>query len=115
MGIPDFFFEKFILKKKRISRRQQIKQQKHMANYPVGKALYDERWTVLHLLFKAKEYLSPMLCKCPFVLNVPHVETGPRVKISSCKLEKPVIEPAPPGLHSKWSIHYTTAARVEVI
>ena len=38
------------------------------------------------------------------------METGPRLKVSSDRLEKPGIEPATPGLQGKWLIHYTTAA-----
>ena len=36
--------------------------------------------------------------------------TGPRLKVSSDRLEKPGIEPANPGLQGKRFIHYTTAA-----
>ena len=38
------------------------------------------------------------------------METGPQLKVSSDRLEKPGIEPATPGLQGKWLIHYTTAA-----
>ena len=38
------------------------------------------------------------------------MERGPRLKVSSDRLEKPGIEPATPGLQGKWLIHYTTAA-----
>ena len=38
------------------------------------------------------------------------METGPRLKVSSDRLEKLGIEPATPGLQGKWLIHYTTAA-----
>ena len=37
------------------------------------------------------------------------METGPRLKVSSDRLEKPGIEPGTPGLQGKWLIHYTTA------
>ena len=42
------------------------------------------------------------------------METGPRLKVSSDRLEKPGIEPAIPGLQGKWFIHYTTVAPVRV-
>ena len=45
-----------------------------------------------------------------FVFNVPptgHIETGPRLNVSSDRLVKPGIEPATPGLQGKWFIHYT--------
>ena len=38
------------------------------------------------------------------------METGPRLKVSSDRLMKPVIEPATPGLQGKRFIHNTTAA-----
>ena len=38
------------------------------------------------------------------------METGPWLKVSSDRLEKPGIEPATPGLQGKRLIHYTTAA-----
>ena len=38
------------------------------------------------------------------------METGPRLKVSFDRLEKPGIESATPGLQGKWLIHYTTAA-----
>ena len=37
------------------------------------------------------------------------MEMGPQLKISSQRQEKPLIEPATPGLHAKLFIHYTTA------
>ena len=40
------------------------------------------------------------------------METGPRLKVSSDRLVKPVIEPATPGLQGKRFIHYTTLAPV---
>ena len=40
------------------------------------------------------------------------METGPRLKVSSDRLEKPGIELATPGLQGKWLIHYTTAAPI---
>ena len=41
------------------------------------------------------------------------METGPRLKVSSDRLEKPGIEPTTPGLQGKSLIHYTTAAPKE--
>ena len=40
---------------------------------------------------------------------------GPRLKVSSDRLVKPVIKPATPGLQGKLFIHYTTAAYVHQI
>ena len=43
------------------------------------------------------------------------METGPRLKVSSDRLEKPGIEPATPGLQGKWLIHYSTAAPQDLV
>ena len=43
------------------------------------------------------------------------METGPRLKVSSDRLEKPGIEPATPGLQGKGLIHYTTAAPLHTV
>ena len=56
-------------------------------------------------------------CCVVFVFNVPptakdHMETGPRLKVSSDRLVEPGIKPATPGLQGKWLIHYTTAAPI---
>ena len=45
-----------------------------------------------------------------FVVDVPptgHIETGPRLNVSSDRPVKRGIEPATPGLQGKWFIHYT--------
>ena len=38
------------------------------------------------------------------------MEMGPRLKVLSDRLVKPVIKPETPGLQGKQFIHYTTAA-----
>ena len=38
------------------------------------------------------------------------METGPRLKVLSDRLVKPLIKPGTPGLQGKQFIHYTTAA-----
>ena len=43
------------------------------------------------------------------------METGPRLKVSSDRLQKPGIKPVTPGLQGKWLIHYTTAAPINVL
>ena len=47
-------------------------------------------------------------------LRSSHMETGPRLKVTSDRLVKPGIEPSTIGLQGKRFIHYTTAAPVTI-
>ena len=57
-------------------------------------------------------FTSPIYNVPPTAKVIHCMETGPRLKVSSDRLEKPGIEPATPGLQGKWLIHYTTGAPV---